>query len=85
MASNSKLKVGKTKTITQLSNRMISIECSLNVIHLISHLIRADKRRITQFINGAKMLEALLEFPNDSALESGWNWIPLSYGSIRDI
>jgi len=72
MASDSKMKVGKTKTIIRLSDwNDISTEHSLNVIHRISHLIRADKRRNTQFIHGAKKLEALLVFLNDSGLASG--------------
>jgi len=33
MASDSKMKAGNTDTITWLSNRMISIDYSLNVIH----------------------------------------------------
>jgi len=70
MTSDSKMKVGKTETLTRLSDRN-AIEHSLNVIHSISHLIRADKRRNTQFIHGAKKLEVLLVFPNDSGLASG--------------
>jgi len=50
---------------------MISIEYSLNGILSISHLIRDDKRRNTQFINGAKKLEELIVFSNDSSLASG--------------
>jgi hypothetical protein len=73
MTSDPKMKTGKPETILRLSDGMISIEHSLNVIHSISHLIRADKRRNTQFINGAKQLEALLVFQNDSGLASGQN------------
>jgi len=39
----------------------------------MTHLIRADKCRNTQFINGSKKLEGLLVFPNDSGLASGEN------------
>jgi hypothetical protein len=70
MTSDSKMKVSKTKTLTRLSDGN-AIEHSLNVIYHISHLIRADKRRNTQFSHGAKKLEALLVFPNDSGLASG--------------
>jgi hypothetical protein len=85
MTSDSKMKAGIQETITQISDRMISIEYSLNVIHQISHLTRADKRRNTQFIDGAKKLEALLVFPNNSGLASGRYCIPMSFGSICDI
>jgi len=85
MTSDWKMKAGKPETITRLSDRMISIEHGLNVIHYISHLISADKHRNTQFINGAKKLEAFQVFPNDSGLASGRNWIPMSFGSICDI
>jgi len=70
MMSDTKMKVSKTKTLTRLSDRN-AIEHSLNVIHQLSNLIRADKCRNTQFIHGAKKLEALLVFPNDSGLASG--------------
>jgi len=70
MMSDSKMEVSKTETLTRLSDRN-AIERSPNVIHQISHLIRADKRRNTQFIHGAKELEVLLVFPNDSGLASG--------------
>jgi len=51
-----------TKTIIQLSDRKISIKHDVDVIHFISHLISANESRNTQFINGAKKLEALLVF-----------------------
>jgi len=70
MTSDSKMKVSKTETLTRLSDRN-AIEHSVNVIHQIPHLSRADKRRNTQFIHGAKNLEALVVFPNDSGLASG--------------
>ena len=57
-----------TETITQLSDRKISIKHGVNVIHSISHLIRANESRNTQFINGAKKLEALLVFADYSFL-----------------
>jgi len=60
-----------TKTITQLSDRKISIKHGVDVIHSISHLIRANKSRNTQFINSAKKLEALLVFADYSFLASG--------------
>jgi len=50
---------------------MISINHGANVIHNFSHLIRADKSRNTQFINGAKKLEGLLLFADYSLLASG--------------
>jgi len=56
----------------------------VNVIHSISHLIKANESRNTQFINGAK-LEALLVFADYSFLASGWNGIPMSFGWICDI
>jgi len=52
---------------------MISNKHGLNVIHYISHPIMADICRNTQFIKGAKMLEALVVFPNDLSLASVWN------------
>jgi hypothetical protein len=65
------MNVGKTKILTRLSNRMISINHSLNVINSISHLIRADKRRNTQLINGAKKHEVLIAFPNNLKVATG--------------
>jgi len=59
------------ETITQLSDRNISIIHVVNVIHSISHLIRANESRNTQFINGTKKLEALLVFADYSSLASG--------------
>jgi len=41
---------------------MISIKHGVDVIHYFSHLIRANGSRNTQFITGAKKLEALLVF-----------------------
>jgi len=43
----------------------------MNVIDSISHLIRSDESRNTQFINGAKELEALLVFADYPFLASG--------------
>jgi len=60
-----------TETITQLSNRKISIKHGVDVIHSISHLIRANKSRNTQFINGSKKMEVLLVFADYSFLASG--------------
>jgi len=60
-----------TETITQLSDRKISIKHGFDVIHSISHLIRANESRNTQFINGARKLEALLVFTDYSFLASG--------------
>jgi len=74
-----------TETITQISDRKISIKHCVHVIHSISHLIRANESRTTQFINGAKKLEALFVFADHSFLPSGWNKIPMSFGSIWDI
>jgi len=59
------------ETITHLSDRKISIKQGVDVIHSISHLIRVNESRNTQFINGAKMLEALLVFADYSFLASG--------------
>jgi len=59
-----------TKTITHLSDRKISIKPGVNVIHSISHLIRANESRNTQFINVAKKLEELLVFADYSFLAS---------------
>jgi len=85
MTTHSTMKAGIPATITRLSNRMISIKHRLNVIHQISHHIRADKCRNTLFINGAKKLKVLLVFPNESGQESVRNWIPISFGCICDI
>jgi len=60
-----------TETISQLSYRKISIKHGIDVIHSISHLIRANKCRNTQFINGIKKLKALLVFADYSFLASG--------------
>jgi len=60
-----------TETITQLSDRKTSIQHGVHVIHSISHLIRANESRNTQFINCAKQLEALLVFADYSFLASG--------------
>jgi len=60
-----------TETITQLSDRKISIKHDVDVIHSISHLFRANESRNTQFINGAKKLEALLVFVDYLFLASG--------------
>jgi hypothetical protein len=65
-----KHKRGYTETITQLSNRKISNKHGVNVIHSISNLIWANESRNTQFINGAKKLEALLVFADYSFLAS---------------
>jgi len=59
-----------TETITQPNDRKISIKHGVNVIHSISHLIRANESRNTQFINSAKKLEALLGFADYSFLAS---------------
>jgi len=50
---------------------MISITHGVDVIHSISHLIRSDESRNTQFINGTKKLEVLLVFADYSYLASG--------------
>jgi len=57
-----KHKCRDTETIPQLSDWKISIKHGVNVIHSISHLIRANESRNTQFINSTKKLEALLVF-----------------------
>jgi len=59
---------------------MISIEHGVDVIHYFSHLIRAKQSCNSKFINGAKRLEALLVFAEDSYRGSGWNRIPLIIG-----
>ena len=60
-----------TETITQSSDEKISIKHGVDVIHSISHLIRPNESRNTQFINSAKKLEVLLEFADYSFLASG--------------
>ena len=60
-----------TETIIQLSDWKISIKHGVDVIHSISHPIRANESRNTQFINGAKKLEVLLVFADYSFLASG--------------
>jgi len=74
-----------TKTITRLSSQMISIKHVVNVIHYLSHLIRANESRNTQFIHGARQLEVLLVFGYCSYLPSGWNGNRMLFGSIGDI
>jgi len=74
-----------TETIPKLSNPKILINCGVNGIHSISHLIRANECRNTQFINSAKKLGALLVFADYLFLASGGNGIPMSFGSICDI
>jgi len=60
-----------TETISQLSDLKIPIKHGVDVIHSITHLIRANESRNTQFINGAKKPEALLEFADYLFLASG--------------
>jgi len=60
-----------TKTIPRLSDGMISIKHGVNVIHSISHVIRADESRNRQLINGAQKLEDLLVFAEQLYLASG--------------
>jgi len=74
-----------TETTTPLNDPKISIKHGVDVIHSISHLISANESRNTQFLNGAKKLEALHGFADFSFLVSGWNGIPMSFGSICDI
>jgi len=62
-----------------------SLKDGVNVIHSISHLIRANESRNTQFIHGAKQLEAPIVFADNLYLASGWNWITMLFGSICDI
>jgi len=64
---------------------MISNEHGVDVIRYSSLSIRADESRNTQFIKGAKKLQALLVFADDSYMVSGSNRIPMSFGSICDI
>jgi len=74
-----------TKTITGVSNQMISLDYGVNVIHYFSHLVWADECRNTWFINGTRKVQALLVFPNYSYLASAWNGIRMLFGSICDI
>jgi hypothetical protein len=60
-----------TETITQLSDRKISITYGVDVIHSISHLIRVNESRNIQFIHSAKKLVVLLVFADYSFLASG--------------
>jgi len=60
-----------TETITQQNGRKISVKHGVDVIRSVSHPIRANKCSNTQFINGAKKLEAFLVFADYSFLESG--------------
>jgi len=60
-----------TETITQLSDLKVSLKHGVDVIHSISHHIRANQSRNTQFINHAKKLEALPLFADYSFLVSG--------------
>jgi len=66
-----KYKPRYTKIITQLSHQKISFKHGVDVIHTITHPIRANESRNTQFINSAKKLEALLVFADYSFLASG--------------
>jgi len=74
-----------TETIPQQNCQMISIKHGVDVIHYFPHHIMANKSMNTQFINGAKMLDMLLGFADCLYLASGWNWIPMSFGSICDV
>lgn len=62
-----------TKTITRLSDWMISNEHPVNHIHYLSYLINADKSRKAQFFNCVIKLEMLNVFENDFGLVSGWH------------
>jgi len=62
---------GCTETISLFRDRNISIKYAVDVIHYFSHLIRANKSWNTQFINVAKMLEALLVVADYPFLASG--------------
>jgi len=66
-----KYKTQYTESITQVSHREVSIKHAVGVIQSISHLIRANESRNTEFINGAKKLEALLLFADYLFLVSG--------------
>ena len=74
-----------TETISGLSDQLISNKHGVNVIHSISHFIRSDESRNTKFIQRANQLEALLVFDDYSYRMSGWNWIPMSFGTTYDI
>jgi hypothetical protein len=50
---------------------MVSIEYSLKVTLFVSHVITADKRRDTPFINGAKKMVVIVGFWKDLGLPSG--------------
>jgi len=52
------------KIIPKLSDQMISIEHGVGVIHLLSHIIRVEESRNTQFIIGEKKLKAYFVFTN---------------------
>jgi len=61
-----------TETVTELRDPMTSMKLGVNVTHYISHLIRADESRNTQFLNGPKKLEALVAFADLLHPVSGW-------------
>jgi hypothetical protein len=60
-----------TETIIQLCDQQMSIKDAVDVIHSVSHLIRANKCGNIQFINGAKKLEVLCVFTDHSFLAIG--------------
>jgi hypothetical protein len=74
-----------TETLTPPSDWRIFITHGVNVSHSVVHLIWSDQSRNTQVINGAKLLKVLLVFADDLYMTSGWNWIPISIGSICEI
>jgi len=74
-----------TKPITQLSDAMISIEHGVNVKHYIAHHIMANESSNTKSNNGIKKLQALVVFEFNWEVASGWNRIPMLFGSICDI
>jgi len=74
-----------TETITQPNDQTISLKHVVDVILFIFNLIRANKSGNTQFINGAKQLEAHLALSDYLFLARGFNGIPMSFGLICDI
>jgi hypothetical protein len=85
MASDWKSEVGKTVTITRLSdwNDINRTWSQCHPLNFPSH--QGEQSRNTLFINGANQLEVILVFPNDSGLACWWNWIPRLFGLICDI
>jgi len=71
--------------MTRLSIPMISRTQSVNVIHYVTNLIRADTCGHAKVINSTQKHETLSEFADFSYMVCGRNWIAISFGMMCDI